>query len=74
MNNMTVQEFIKTFVSRWAAIRVMHFPETDEYAEVVYEGSANSVDIPDDVNRRIVSSVIAADYVLCLAVYKEDEQ
>lgn len=71
---MTVQEFIKTYVSRWADIRVIHFPETDESAEVVYEGRANSVDIPDDVNRRIVSSVIAVDYVLCLAVYKEDEQ
>lgn len=74
MNNMTVREFLKSFVSRWHAIRVMHFPETDEYAEVLYEGGANFDDIPDEVERRIVSSIIAIDSVLCIAVYKEDEQ
>lgn len=74
MNNMTVHEFINAFVSRWHAIRVMHFPETDDFAEVLYEGGANIDDIPDEVERRIVSSIVAIDSVLCIAVYKEDEQ
>lgn len=71
---MTVREFIDAFVSRRHAIRVMHFPKTDELAEVLYEGGANFDDIPDEVERRIVSSIIAIDSVLCIAVYKEDEQ
>lgn len=74
MNNMTVHEFLNAFVSRRHAIRVMHFPETDECAEVLYEGGANFDDIPNEVERRIVSSIIAIDSVLCIAVYKEDEQ
>lgn len=74
MKNISVHEFLNAFVSRWSAIRVMHFPETDEYAEVLYEGGANFDDIPDEVERRIVSSIIAIDSVLCIAVYKEDVQ
>ena len=74
MRNMTVSEVLVAFVPRWHAIRVMHFPETDESAEVLYEGGANFDDIPDEVERRIVSSIIAIDSVLCIAVYKEDEQ
>ena len=76
MNNMTVSEVLVAFVPMGHAIRVMHFPETDEdeYAEVLYEGGAYLDDIPDAVERRIVSSIIAIDSVLCIAVYKEDEQ
>ena len=74
MRNMTVSEVLVAFVPRWHAIRVMHFPETDTYAEVLYEGAANCDDIPDDVGKRIVSSVFALDCVLCIDVYKEDEQ
>lgn len=74
MNNMTVREVIGTFVPRWHAIRVMHFPETETYAEVLYEGTANCDEIPDDVGKRIVSSVFALDRVLCIDVYKEDVQ
>lgn len=74
MINMTVLEFLNAFVSRYAAIRVMHFPQTDASAEVLYEGFADCSNIPDDVKRRVVSSVIAIDFDLCIAVYKEDEQ
>ena len=76
MRNMTVSEVLIAFVPMWHAIRVMHFPETDEdeYAEVLYEGGANFDDIPDEVERRIVSFITAIDSVLCIAVYKEDEQ
>lgn len=74
MRNMTVREVLVAFVPREYAIRVMHFPETDEYAEVLYEGGANFDYIPDEVERRIVSSIIAIDSVLCIAVYKEDAQ
>lgn len=71
---MTVKEFINFFVARWTSIRVMHFPETDASAEVLYEGGANSDDIPDDVERRIVSSVIAIDCILCITCLGEDER
>lgn len=74
MKKMSVHEFLNAFVSRWHAIRVMHFPETDEFAEVLYEGGANFDEIPDEVEKRIVSSIIAIDSVLCIAVYKEDVQ
>ena len=74
MRNMTVSEVLGAFVPRGCAIRVMHFPETDEYAEVLYEGGAYFEYIPDEVERRIVSSIIATDNVLCIAVYKEDER
>lgn len=74
MNNMTVREFLNAFVSRRAAIKIVHFSQTDTSGEVLYEGGANSADIPNDVKRRIVSSVIAIDYDLCLAVYEEDRQ
>lgn len=74
MKNMTVREFIKTFVSRCSAIKVMHFPKTDACAEVLFEGAAGSEKLSDDVGNRIVSSVVAIDWVLCIAVYKEDVQ
>ena len=72
MNNMTVSEVLDAFVPRWHIIRVMHFPETETYAEVLYEGVAHCEDIPDDVGKRIVSSVFALDRVLCIHVYKEE--
>ena len=74
MNNMTVREFLKSFVSRFATIRVLHFPETDTAADVLYEGNAKLDEIPDDVGRRIVSSIVAVSNDLHIVVYKEDEQ
>lgn len=74
MKNMTVREFIDAFVAWWSAIRVMHFPETGAHTEVLFEGAADSEYIPDDVGKRIVSRIIAIDCVLCIVVYKEDEQ
>lgn len=74
MNNMTVREFLTAFVSRYATIRVMHFPETDTASEVLYDGIAKLDEIPDDVGRRIVSSIVAVSNDLYIAVYKEDEQ
>lgn len=69
MNNMTVREFLNAFVSRYATIRVMHFPETDTASEVIYDGIAKLEQIPDDVGRRIVSSIIAVSNDLYIAVY-----
>lgn len=74
MNNMTVREFLKSFVSRYATIRVLHFPETDTAADVLYDGIARLDEIPDDVGRRIVSSIVAVSNDLYIAVYKEDVQ
>ena len=74
MNNMTVSEFINSFVSRFATIRVLHFPETDTAAEVLYDGIAKLDDVPNDVGRRIVSSIVAVSNDLYIAVYKEDAQ
>ena len=74
MNNMTVREFLKSFVSMYATIRVLYFPETDTASEVLYDGIAKLDEIPDDVGRRIVSSIVAVAYDLYIAVYKEDEQ
>lgn len=74
MNNMTVREFLNYFVSRFSTIRVMYFPETDTSAEVLYEGIFRHEEIPDDVGRRIVSSIVAVSNDLYIAVYKEDEQ
>lgn len=74
MNNMTVRDFLKSFVSRFATIRVLHFPETDTAAEVLYDGIAKLDKIPDDVGRRIVSSIVAVSNDLYIDVYKEDEQ
>ena len=74
MNNMTVREFLKSFVSRYATIRVLYFPETDTASEVLYEGIAKLDEIPDDVGRRIVSSIVAISNDLYIMVYKEDEQ
>lgn len=69
MNNMTVREFLKSFVSRYATIRVLHFPETDTDAEVLYEGIARYDEIPDDASRRIVASIVAVSNDLYIAVY-----
>ena len=74
MKKMTVREFLKSFVSRYATIRVLYFPETDTASEVLYDGTANLDKIPDDVGRRIVSSIVAVTNDLYIAVYKEDEQ
>ena len=74
MKNMTVREFLNAFVSRYATIRVMHFPETETAAEVLYEGIVKHEEIPDDVGGRIVSSIVAVSNDLYIAVYKEDEQ
>lgn len=74
MNNMTVREFLTAFVSRCSTIRVMYFPETDTSAEVLYEGFARHEEIPDDVGRRIVSSIVSVSNDLYIVVYKEDEQ
>lgn len=74
MNNMTVREFLNSFVSRFSTIRVMYFPETDTSAEVLYEGIVRHEEIPDDVGRRIVSSIVSVSNDLYIAVYKEDEQ
>lgn len=74
MNNMTVREFLKSFVSRYATIRVLYFTETDKASEVLYDGNARLDEIPDDVGRRIVSSIVAVSNDLYIAVYKEDVQ
>lgn len=74
MKNMTVHEFLNAFVSRYATIRIMYFPETDTASEVLYDGIAKLDKIPDDVGRRIVSSIVAVTNDLYIAVYKEDEQ
>lgn len=71
---MTVREFLDSFVSRFATIKVMHFPETDTAAEVLYEGIVKHEEIPDDVGRRIVSSIVSVSNDLYIAVYKEDAQ
>lgn len=71
---MTVREFLNSFVSRFATIRVVHFPETDTAVEVLYAGTAKLDEVPDDVRERIVSSIVAVSYDLYIAVYKEDEQ
>jgi hypothetical protein len=52
----------------------MYFPETDTASEVLYDGIAKLDKIPDDVGRRIVSSIVAVTNDLYIAVYKEDEQ
>ena len=74
MNNMTVNDFINSFVSRFATIKVLHFPETDTALEVLYDGNANLDEIPDDVGKRIVSCIVAISNDLYIAVYKEDVQ
>lgn len=74
MKKMSVREFLNAFVSRCATIRVLYFPETDTSSEVLYAGIANLEEIPDDVGRRIVSSIVAVSYDLYIAVYKEYEQ
>lgn len=74
MNNISLREFLKSFVSRRATIKVLHFPETDTASEVLYDGDANLDEIPDDVGRRIVSSIVAVSNDLYIAVYKEDAQ
>lgn len=74
MNNMTVREFLKSFVSWHEAIRVLYFSETDTTSEVLYDGIAKLDEIPDDVGRRIVSSIVAISNDLYIAVYKEDVQ
>lgn len=74
MKKMTVHEFLNTFVSRYATIIVLYFPETDAASRVLYDGSAKLEEIPDDVGRRIVSSIVAGSYVLYIVVYKENEQ
>ena len=74
MNNMTVREFLKSFVSRYATIKVLYFPQTDTASEVLYDGSAKLDVIPDNVGSRIVSSIVAVSNDLYIAVYKEDEQ
>lgn len=74
MNNMTVREFLDSFVSRYATIIVLHFPETDTASEVLYDGIAKLEEIPDDVGNRIVSSIVALSNVLYIAVYDEDVQ
>lgn len=74
MNNMTVREFLNAFVSRHATIRVLYFSQTDTTSEVLYDGIAKLEEIPDDVGRRIVSSIVSVSNDLYIAVYKEDEQ
>ena len=74
MKKMTVREFLNSFVSRFATIKVVYFPETDTASEVLYDGIANLEKIPDDVGRRIVSTIVPVSYDLYIAVYKEDEQ
>ena len=74
MENMSVHEFLKSFVSRFATIKVMHFPETDTAVEVLYDGIAKLDEVPDDVGGRIVSSIVAVSNDLYIVVYKEDEQ
>ena len=74
MNNMTVREFLKAFVSRYATIKVLFFPETDSAAEVLYVGFGKYDKIPDDVGSRIVSSIVSVSNDLYIAVCKEDEQ
>lgn len=69
MNNMTVSEFINSFVSRFATIRVLHFPETDTAAEVLYDGIAKLDEVPNDVRVRIVSSILPVSNALYIAVY-----
>lgn len=74
MNNMTVSEFLKSFVSRYATIKVLYFPETDTASALLYEGIVGHEEIPDYVGRRIVSSIVAVSNDLYIVVYKEDEQ
>lgn len=74
MNNMTVREFLKSFVSRYATIRVLYFPETDTASEVLYDGIAKLDEIPYYVGSCIVSSIVSVSNDLYIAVYKEDEQ
>ena len=71
---MSVHEFLNSFVARLATIKVLHFPETDTATEVLYDGIAKLEEIPDDVGRRIVSSIVAVSNDLYILVYKEDEQ
>ena len=68
---MTVREFLKSFVSRYATIRVLYFPETGTESEVLYDGNARLDEIPDDVGRRIVSSIVAVSNDLYIVVYQE---
>ena len=74
MTNMTVRDFITAFVSRCSTIKILYFPETDTAAEVLYEGIVGHEEIPDDVRRRIVSSIVAVSSDLYIVVYKEDKQ
>ena len=74
MNNMTVSEFINSFLSRFATIRVLHYPDIAIDAEVLYDGFANLDEVPNDVGRRIVSSIVAVSSDLYIVVYQEDEQ
>lgn len=69
MKNMTVREFLKSFVSRYATIRVLYFPETDAASEVLYDGIAKLEEIPDDVGRRIVSSIFAVSNDLYIFIH-----
>lgn len=74
MKKMSVHEFLKSFVSRYATIRVLYFSQTDTTSEVLYDGIAKLEEIPDDVGSRIVSSIVSVSNDLYIAVYKEDEQ
>ena len=74
MKNMSVREFLKSFVSRYMTIKVLYFPQPDAVPDVLYDGIAKLEEIPDDVGRRIVSSIVAVSNDLYIAVYKEDEQ
>ena len=74
MKKMSVHEFLNSFVSRFATIKVVYFPEIDTASEVLYDGIAKLEEIPDDVGSRIVSSIVSVSNDLYIAVYKEDEQ
>lgn len=74
MKKMSVYEFLNSFVSRYATIRVLYFPETDTASELLYDGFAKLEEIPDYVGWRIVSSIVAVSNDLYIAVYKEDKQ
>lgn len=69
MKKMSVRDFLNSFVSRYATIRVLHFPETDTAAEVLYDGIAKLDEVPNDVGGRIVSSIVAVSNDLYIAVY-----
>ena len=72
---MTVREFIKSFVSMYEEIMIVHFPETDKAMEMLFAGTGINDTIPEEVMKRRVRIVTVISNKLWITTEaKEDEQ